>query len=291
MLQEDFERELDRCRALIDAQLGLYFKEGGVLAEAMRYSLLAGGKRIRPIIVLQFCMAAGGDMSTALPAACAVEMLHTYSLIHDDLPCMDNDTMRRGKPTNHVVYGETMATLAGDALQAEAFGTLLKSELSAEAVVKMGQALARAAGYGGICLGQTLDMLSEGKELTLDQMSDVHHFKTASLLVAAAQIGVLSAGGNIHMLRAASMYAAALGLAFQIRDDILDFTSSTEVLGKPAGSDAVNQKTTFVTLFGLDDCERLVREKTQEAISALGGHFANTEFLEALAINLEERKY
>jgi geranylgeranyl diphosphate synthase type II len=290
MLKEEFDQEYNSCRTLIEAQLDRYFALDSILAEAMRYSLLAGGKRIRPIIVLQFCKAAGGDIAQALSAACAVEMLHTYSLIHDDLPCMDNDDLRRGKPTNHIVYGECLATLSGDALQAEAFGTLLKSELPANSIVKMGKVLAKAAGLDGICLGQTLDMLNEGKDLTLDQISDIHHFKTASLLVASAQLGVIACGGSDQMLRAASMYASALGLAFQIRDDILDYTGATDILGKPAGSDEANHKTTFVTLFGIDECERLVHEKTREAIAALGGHFANTEFLEALAINLEERK-
>lgn len=293
MYREEFEREYNSCRALVESALGRYFSSEpvSVLAEAMRYSLLAGGKRIRPIIVLQFMKAAGGSMERALPAACAVEMLHTYSLIHDDLPCMDNDSLRRGKPTNHVVYGECMATLAGDALQAAAFQTLLESELPDAALVKMGKLLAQAAGLGGICLGQALDMQNEGKSLSLEEISAVHTLKTASMLVASSQIGVAAAGGSVEMMQAAENYASALGLAFQIRDDILDWTGVTEVLGKPAGSDASNHKTTFVTLFGIDACEKIIRQKTEEAISSLGEHFANKDFLEALAIYLEERKY
>ncbi|SHI08161.1 geranylgeranyl diphosphate synthase, type II [Sporobacter termitidis DSM 10068] len=293
MLPEEYEREYQSCRALIEARLQHYFCDGsgGRLAEAMRYSLLAGGKRIRPVMVLAFCRAAGGDIEKALPAACAVEMLHTYSLIHDDLPCMDNDALRRGKPTNHVVYGECMATLSGDALQAEAFNTLLQSELPDSAVVTMARTLAGAAGLGGICLGQALDMDGEGKALTLREITAVHNLKTASMLVASARMGVAAAGGSEAQLEAARRYALALGLAFQIRDDILDCTGKTDVLGKPAGSDAANNKTTFVTLYGVAECERLIREKTAEANSALRGHFANTDFLEALSINLEERKY
>lgn len=306
MLPEEFEREYKSCRTLIEEHLERCFSDAsmGKLAQAMRYSLLAGGKRIRPLIVLQFCKAAGGKLAggdkqladascyvKALPAACAVEMLHTYSLIHDDLPCMDNDDLRRGKPTNHMVYGECTATLAGDALQAEAFSMLLQSELPAENIVKMGRLLAKAAGLDGICLGQALDMESEGKPLTFDEMSRIHTLKTASMLIASAQIGVIAAAGDDDMMRAALGYASALGLAFQIRDDILDYTGATDVLGKPIGSDAANNKTTFVSLFGVEACTRMVREKTREAISFLHGHFANTEFLEALASNLEERKY
>ncbi len=291
MLYEEFEREFNNSRELIERQLQTYFTDGSALSEAMRYSLLAGGKRIRPILVLQFCKASGGDVGMALPTACAVEMLHTYSLIHDDLPCMDNDALRRGKPTNHIVYGETLATLSGDALQAEAFHTLLKSELSAETVVKMGQILARAAGLGGICLGQSLDMESEGRNLTLDELTEIHRYKTASLLVASAQLGVTAAGGGTGQLRAAEAYAAHLGLAFQVQDDILDITGTTEALGKTAGSDRENDKTTFMSLMSVHDARHIVSDQTHYAIAALHNNFAHTEFLEALAINLEERKY
>lgn len=293
MKKEDFEREYANGIQLIEAELERSFTNEPVskLAEAMRYSLLAGGKRLRPMLVLQFCKAAGGDMLKALPAAVAVELLHTYSLIHDDLPCMDNDALRRGKPTNHVVYGECMATLAGDALQAEAFSTLLRSELPSDHIVKMAKLLADAAGLGGICLGQSLDMENEGRELTYDEISSIHNLKTASMLVASSQIGVAAGGGGEELMRAALDYASALGLAFQIRDDVLDRMGTTQELGKPAGSDDANHKTTFVTLFGISDCERLVREKTDEAVAALVGHFENIDFLETLARNLEERKY
>ncbi|NLA87836.1 MAG: polyprenyl synthetase family protein [Clostridiales bacterium] len=290
MSKERFEQEFNSCREMIEKQLSLYFPEDGVLTEAMRYSLMSSGKRIRPVIVLQFCKAAGGDMKKALPAACAVEMLHTYSLIHDDLPCMDNDSLRRGKPTNHTVYGECLATLAGDALQAEAFGTLLKSELNADIVVKMGRILAKAAGAAGMCLGQTLDMLGEEKTLSLDELKTIHHHKTSALLIAAAQLGVADAGGSDSQLRAAENYAYHLGLAFQVQDDILDFTGTTEVLGKPVGSDKNNHKTTFLTFMSLHDARHIVSDQTHYAIAALHNNFANTAFLEALAINLEERK-
>lgn len=291
MLPEDYKREFDSCRAMIEEQLKQYFSDGNPLSDAMRYSLLAGGKRIRPILVLQFCKAADGDMEKALPAACAVEMLHTYSLIHDDLPCMDNDDLRRGKPTNHKVFGECLAILSGDALQAEAFNTLFKSELPADSVVRMGRILARAAGLGGICLGQAMDMESEGRRLTPDEITAIHRYKTASLLIASAQLGVAAAGGSAGQLRAAEEYASHLGIAFQIQDDILDDTATTEILGKPAGSDRKRSKTTFLSLMSINDARHIVGDQTRYAVAALHNNFANTEFLEALAIFLEERKY
>ncbi len=292
MRQEEFDREYADCKALVDGQLERYFARApkNALTEAMRYSVTAGGKRIRPVIVLQFCKAAGGDTEKALPAAAAVEMLHTYSLIHDDLPCMDDDALRRGRPTNHIVFGECLATLAGDALQAEAFGMLLGSDLPAGRVVTMGRILAMAAGTGGICLGQALDMEGQTRTLTYEEISGIHALKTSSMLTASARIGVAAAGGSGEQLRAAADYAGALGLAFQIRDDVLDVTGSTGELGKPAGSDEANSKSTFVTLFGVEECLRIIREKTRQAVSHLAGHFENTDFLETLAKTLEERK-
>lgn len=203
------------------------------LAEAMRYSLLAGGKRIRPILVLEFCRISGGDINAALPVACAIEMLHTYSLIHDDLPCMDNDDLRRGKPTNHVVYGECTATLAGDALQAEAFGTILRSDLPAVRRAACAEILANAVGLDGMCGGQYLDMLGEGKPLTTEDLDEINSRKTGALLIAACQMGVAAAGGNEKMLEAAALFGASIGMAFQIRDDMLDVLSTAEELGKP----------------------------------------------------------
>ena len=293
MLKEEFDREYAACRALVDSQLERYFARApkSDLTEAMRYSVTAGGKRIRPVIALQFTKAAGGDMKKTAPAAAAVEMLHTYSLIHDDLPCMDDDALRRGRPTNHVVFGECIATLAGDALQAEAFGMLLGSDLPSDRVVTMGQLLAKAAGINGICLGQALDMGNASRTLTYEEISGVHALKTASMLTASAQIGVAAAGGSAEQMKAAMDFASALGLAFQIRDDVLDVTGSTDELGKPAGSDEANKKSTFVTLFGVDECARIIREKTFQAASLLAGHFGNTDFLETLASLLEERKY
>lgn len=284
--------EFEKARALVENRLSTLFTKDvpdETLAESMRYSLLAGGKRIRPVIVLEFTKAAGGDMESALDAACAAEMLHTYSLIHDDLPCMDDDDLRRGKPTNHVVYGECTAVLAGDALQAECFKILANSNLPAERVVKMVQYLSNAAGLMGICGGQALDIAGEGKSLNAEEVSKIHSLKTASLLVACAKMGVAAAGGSDEQLSAAEEYAENLGIAFQIRDDVLDVISTTEELGKPVGSDDENEKSTFVTIFGVDKCLELVEEKTQAAIAAVKGAFENPDFLVWLAEYLAGR--
>lgn len=291
----DYTEEYLSCRQLTEDALGRFFISEVPqknLLEAMRYSLLAGGKRIRPVLLLQFCRAAGGDMEKALPLACAVEMLHTYSLIHDDLPCMDDDTLRRGKPTCHVVYGECTATLAGDALQAAAFGTLLTADLPPEILSVAGAVLARAAGEEGICGGQFLDMDGEGRKLNLEELTNIHTLKTAAMLKAAAEIGILAAGDRVgqDQREAALRYADAVGLAFQVRDDMLDCTSTAEVLGKPVFSDVTRGKNTFVSLIGLHACQALVREKTEEAIRAVEGNFSDTGFLKWFALWLAGRE-
>ena len=259
------------------------------LAEAMRYSLLAGGKRIRPMLVLEFCRIAGGNMEMAMPVACAIEMLHTYSLIHDDLPCMDNDELRRGKPTNHVVYGECTATLAGDTLQAEAFGTILRSDLPAERRAACAGILADAVGLDGMCCGQYLDMIWEGRDLTEQELTDINSRKTGALLAAACQMGVAAAGGSQRMLDSAGHFGAALGMAFQIRDDMLDVLSTEEELGKPIGSDAQEHKNTYMVLLGKDGCEKTVQKITMFAKEILKEGFEDTAFLEELADALSVR--
>lgn len=259
------------------------------LAEAMRYSLLAGGKRIRPLLVLEFCRISGGDVEAAMPVACAIEMLHTYSLIHDDLPCMDNDELRRGKPTNHVVYGECTATLAGDALQAEAFGTILRSGLSPERRARCAEILAEAVGLDGMCGGQYLDMAWEGRILTAQELSEINGRKTGALLVAACQMGVAAAGGEELMLSAAGHFGAAIGAAFQIRDDMLDVLSTDEELGKPVGSDRQENKNTYMALMGKDGCEKTIEELTGFAKNILDEAFQDTAFLKTLADSLAGR--
>lgn len=281
-------------RLMIDAALEQSFTSAAGmplegLADAMRYSLLAGGKRIRPMLVLEFCRISGGSVNDALPVACAVEMLHTYSLIHDDLPCMDNDELRRGKPTNHMVYGECTATLAGDALQAEAFGTILRSGLSAERRAVCAEILANAVGLDGMCGGQYLDMLGEGRELTAEELDQINSRKTGALLIAACQMGVAAAGGNEEMLDAAAQFGASVGMAFQIRDDMLDVLSTAEELGKPIGSDAQEHKNTYMALFGEEKCMELVVRLTENAKSALNGVFEDTGFLRELADSMVNR--
>ena len=239
------------------------------LLQAMSYSLNAGGKRLRPALVLEFCRLCGGDEERALPAALSVELLHTYSLIHDDLPCMDNDDLRRGKPTNHKVFGECTATLAGDALQALAFQMVLDAPLPDGRTLRCARLLARAAGPEGICGGQQMDLEWEGRALSEEELLQIHLHKTAALIRAACLMGVAAAGGTPEQEEAAAAFADHLGLAFQIRDDILDVTSTEEELGKPIGSDAANEKTTYVTLYGPDRCEELVLEHTHAARQAL----------------------
>ena len=260
------------------------------LAEAMRYSLLAGGKRIRPMLVLEFCRIAGGDMQDAMPVACAIEMLHTYSLIHDDLPCMDNDDLRRGKPTSHKVYGECTAVLAGDTLQAEAFGTILRSSLPAERKALCAEILAGAVGLDGMCGGQYLDMQWEGKKLTEQELTEINSRKTGALLVAACQMGVAAAGGSRQMLDAAGHFGSAIGMAFQIRDDVLDVISTADVLGKPIGSDAQESKNTYMALMGQEGCEKTIAQLTAFAKGVLSEAFDDTAFLCELADSLSTRE-
>lgn len=280
-------------KQLIDAKLREFFNSDGLpygeLLDAMSYSLNAGGKRIRPMLVLEFCRISGGDSDMAMPVACAVEMLHTYSLIHDDLPCMDNDELRRGKPTNHMVYGECTATLAGDALHAEAFGTIVRSTLPAVAKASCVKILADAVGCHGMCAGQYLDMVGENKKLTEDELNEINSRKTGALLTAACKMGVAAAGGSEEMLSAAAEYGACIGAAFQIRDDMLDVISTTEELGKPIGSDAQENKNTYMALLGKDECMRLIEKLTKDAKSALCRVFSDTDFLVSLADSLAVR--
>ena len=286
---------VNEYREMIDTALAEYFSACDTLpqarlAEAMRYSLLAGGKRIRPMLVLEFCRIAGGDVAAALPVACAIEMLHTYSLIHDDLPCMDNDDLRRGRPTNHVVFGECTAVLAGDALQAEAFGTILRSALPAERKAACAEILASAVGLDGMCGGQYLDMSWEGRQLTEQELTEINSRKTGALLVAACQMGVAAAGGSRLMLDTAGHFGAALGMAFQIRDDMLDVLSTAEELGKPIGSDSQENKNTYMVLMGEEGCRQTVQRLTEFAKNVLGEAFDDTAFLCAMADSLADRK-
>ena len=259
------------------------------LLESMNYSLMAGGKRIRPVLTMAFCAACGADHALAIDLGCAVEMLHTYSLIHDDLPCMDNDDLRRGKPTNHKVYGEWLALLAGDALQAEAFYTIANCGLHSAQIMEAVKVLGHAAGQRGICGGQLLDLDGEGKKLSAEQLFTTHGMKTAALIEAACELGCIAADADASRREAARRYGQALGLAFQIRDDILDYEGSSETLGKTVGKDEKSGKFTFVNLLGIERCREMVEMNTEEAIRAAEETFTEPEFLVWLAIELAGR--
>ncbi len=289
----DFKKQLSAYIAQIEQYLSTYFgndfRAYQRLIDSMEYSLMAGGKRLRPALVLEFCRVCGGEVQKALPVACGVEMLHTYTLIHDDLPAMDNDDMRRGKPTNHKVFGEFTATLAGDALQAEAYASVLSADLPAQSLVNCAKTLAVVAGADGICGGQQLDMDGEGKAQTEQDLMEIHQRKTAALIRGACLMGVYCACGTDEQVKAAVDYAEALGLAFQIRDDMLDVLSTEEELGKPIGSDDEQGKTTFMTLFGAEECERRVLELTEQAKQAVS-IFEDNAFLVALADSMAVRR-
>lgn len=251
-------------KQMIDSALEQYFKPSGKswdgLWEAERYSLLSGGKRIRPILVLEFCRACGGDVGAALGAACAVEMVHTYSLIHDDLPCMDNDELRRGKPTNHMVFGECTATLAGDALLADAFAALLDSPIEGPIKLKCALMLAQAAGSSGMCAGQYMDTAASAGASDGEYLIETDRLKTGAMISAACRIGAAAAGAPAAVIDAAGEYGMALGVAFQIRDDVLDAGESTA---------AGDGKNTYITLLGVEGCRREIARLTERAKDAL----------------------
>ena len=258
------------------------------LFEAVEYSLLAGGKRLRPIFAFDFCRMCGAEWKQAAPFAAAVEMIHTYSLIHDDLPSMDNDDYRRGRLTNHKVYGEGMAILAGDALLTDAFSVAASAQLPnpADMALAIG-VLSGCAGSLGMVGGQVLDIMSEQRELNEQEVIDIQSRKTGALINAGCVLGVIAAGGSEEQIAAAGRFAGALGLAFQIRDDMLDVIGNAEELGKATGVDT--QKNTFVRLYGLEKCEELVQKYTNAAIEQLEV-FENKEYMVALAKSLTGRK-
>ena len=258
------------------------------LQEAMRYSLLAGGKRVRPVLTLAFCEALGGQRQSALPLACALELVHTYSLIHDDLPCMDDDELRRGQPTCHTVYGEATAVLAGDALQAEAFRLMAQApELSGEQRADAVLELARACGGDGMVAGQLMDVeqiVTNEEELRL-----MCGLKTGAMIQAAAVLGCVAADASGETRERARAYGRHIGLAFQIRDDMLDVTASETELGKPVGSDRSEGKHTFADMLGLEGCAAAVAEETRLAKEAVEG-LDGSGFLCRLADTLADRR-
>ena len=290
-MKMSFDETLKQYQNAVEAYLDTCFTEElpqKKLFEAMRYSLLAGGKRIRPVLVLEFCRICGGDWEKALPFAAAIEMVHTYSLIHDDLPCMDNDDYRRGKLTNHKVFGEARAVLAGDALLTAAFDQIASAELDAARTVKIVKILATAAGEKGMVGGQILDIDSEGKTLFSDQVHTIHKLKTGALIKAACCMGAAAAGANNEKMDAAQKYAEALGMAFQIRDDMLDVLGDAQKLGKAVHTDG--NKNTFASLYGVERCKALIDEENKKAMVALSV-FDDHDFLQALTKMLAVRDF
>ena len=289
---KDYDQQLQAYKQFIESYLkDFYSRFSGEpqkkLFDAMQYSLFAGGKRIRPILTMEFCRMCCGDYRKAAPFAGAIEMIQTYSLIHDDLPCMDNDDFRRGIPTNHKVYGEGTAVLAGDALLTDAFmlassATLDKPENVALAI----GILAHNTGSMGMVGGQMLDIDSESRELTEQEVFHIHSRKTVALINASCVLGVIAGGGNEAQMQAASQFASGLGMAFQIRDDILDVIGYAAELGKPVGTD--EKKNTFVRLYGLKRCDDMVTRYTQMAIDALDA-FEDADFLKEMAFKLTSR--
>lgn len=259
------------------------------VVQAMEYSLSNGGKRLRPVFALEFARACGGTRDDCLPLACAIEFVHTYSLIHDDLPCMDNDDLRRGKPSCHKKFSEATALLAGDALLTHAFDIVTSADLSDDKISAAVSLLAQNSGVCGMIGGQVIDLKYESEDPTVKQLVNVYKMKTGALISAACLLGCISAGATDEQLSAASKFAYSLGIAFQIQDDILDIVGDESKLGKPVGSDAENNKTTYATLVGIDKAKSDVKALTDSAVAQLS-HFDNTEFLEKLAYSLINRE-
>lgn len=284
-------------QVMIETALKGYLPSGvfteQTLIDSMEYSLMCGGKRIRPLLTLLFCELCGEDAKKALPFACAVEMIHTYSLIHDDMPCMDDDDYRRGKPSNHKVYGEDIATLSGDALQSLAFEIMTSDDvansISPKNALKAANTLAKYCGVLGMVGGQVIDIQNEGKKADITILQEMDEKKTAALIKASCEMGCIVAGADEAKINAATQYAHSIGIAFQIVDDILDVTSTSEELGKPVGSDSENDKSTYVSLLGIDKCRELVKELTESAINSLSVFENDTQTLKDLALSLANR--
>lgn len=286
-----YEAYLAQASKALDAACGQFLPETSEVCRAARYSLLGGGKRIRAVLVLSVCDLLGGDKAAAGQFAAAVEMLHCYSLIHDDLPCMDNDDLRRGRPSCHKAFDEATAMLAGDVLLTEAFEVVANAPASAQACVRAARALGAGAGSRGMVYGQELDLKYEALAATEDQLRLIHRNKTGALINAAVQMGAAAAEADTETCRVLEAYAYGLGLVFQIVDDVLDVTSTPEQLGKPIGSDSENGKTTFATLYGVEGAMALAQRVNEKTCSALRETFGEkSAFLEQLAQQLLTRK-
>lgn len=300
VIRVEIKTYLNEQRLLVEQHLAeLMLKPEGAFAEhidAMRYSLFIGGKRLRPILCLAGARAVSSNRKLdgqVLPVACALECIHTYSLIHDDLPAMDNDALRRGKPTNHIIYGEAAAVLAGDGLLTYSFELISKagaSTLPADARLRIVETIARAAGPTGMVGGQSLDMANEGKEIPFELLQVIHRSKTGALITASVVCGAIAAGADNFQEEALTTYGSSIGLAFQIVDDLLDVEATTEQLGKPAGSDVDSNKVTYPAMFGLDTSKKMAREAVEKAVDALTPFGEQAAPLQALATYIVERK-
>lgn len=291
----DIKSYIEQQTEIVSERLDVLLSKSmnSIVSDAMKYSVTNGGKRIRPILSMEFSKICNGNFSTALDFGCAVEMIHTYSLIHDDLPCMDNDDMRRGKPSCHIAYGEDNALLAGDALLTEAFSVLAgASGTTPENIVKAVSYLSSFSGINGMVGGQVLDLQFENTKPTVNDILKMYSLKTCGLIKASCVLGCLSSKScNDIMINAAIEYAENLGIAFQIQDDILDIEGDAIALGKPVGSDEKNDKSTIVKYYGLEKSKCLVKEYTQKAIDALSIFDSNCETLKNIAFMLVDRKH
>lgn len=292
----DLSAYLQSCAQRVDRALDGFLPKATTkpptIHRAMRYSLFAGGKRMRPVLCLAAAEACGGDLSAALPAACAVECVHTYSLVHDDLPCMDDDDLRRGRPTSHKVFGEGIAVLAGDALLTQAFEILAQAApTKRHSVAAMIRELAVAAGSVKLIAGQVADLEGEGKKATRAQLRFIHECKTAAMIEVSLRLGAMSANATPAKLAALTDFGRNLGLAFQVIDDILDVTQTSEKLGKSAGKDVAAEKTTYPSVIGLEASKREARKLTASALSALKSFGSRGATLRALAEYLLEREF
>ena len=287
---EQYDAYLARAKRALEDACRRYLPAESQVCQAARYSLMGGGKRVRAVLVLSVCDMLGGDAAAAESFAAAVEMLHCYSLIHDDLPCMDDDDLRRGRPSCHKAFGEAAALLAGDVLLTEAFEAVTNAPAPPEVCLQAARALSQGAGSRGMVYGQELDLKYEVLDPTESQLMLIHHNKTGALINAAVQMGGAAAGATEAQREALEQYAYGLGLVFQIVDDVLDTTATTEQLGKPAGSDKENGKTTFVTLYGPDGAMTLAQQVNQDTCEAVHTAFGEkAAFLEQLAAAMLER--
>lgn len=278
---ELFQKKYQEYKFLINNRLEKIINPNfclSTVAKAMKYSLNIGGKRVRPTLTLAFCDMCLGSRQKALDIACAVEMIHTYSLIHDDLPCMDNDDMRRGKPACHVKFGQAIALLAGDGLLTDAFNLISKSDIESDVKIDIMQRLSDTAGYNKMILGQELDILKSelnSEKVTLENIYQTNKLKTSELIKVSAVLGCLVAKTKKNKILAAEQFGESLGMAFQIKDDIIDITGKEEIIGKPVMSDKNNKKITYIDLFGLEKCEKKVQELSEKAIEILKKEFEN----------------